>query len=230
LGTILLVGAVWLFLLALALGILRTAGRAERDAERHLQERRRRESRPRRRPAEAGRRAARIGVVVAALPLAASAGAPDADAASCKTGRDGVPLAAPSATLCLINRERRARGLVPLSGNARLVRAAGRHAADMVRRGYFSHVSPEGQTFVDRLRGAGYLGRCAWSVGETLAWGSGTESSPRSRVQAWMHSPPHRAVLLGRSFREAGIGAVGGVPGNRSAGVTYVGEFGRRRC
>jgi Cysteine-rich secretory protein family len=228
-GTVLLVGAIWFFLLALALGILRTAGRAERDAERRLQERRR-ESRPRRRPAEAGRRAARIGVVVAALPLAASAGAPDADAASCTIGRGGAPLAPPSATLCLINRERRAHGLVPLSGNARLGRAAGRHAADMVRRGYFSHVSPEGQTFVDRLRDAGYLGRCAWSAGETLAWGSGTESSPRSRVQAWMHSAPHRAVLLGRSYREAGIAVLTGSPGGGTLGSTYVGEFGRRRC
>ncbi len=228
-GTILLVGAVWLFLLVLALGILAAAGRAERDAERRL-ERRRRESRPRRRPAEAGRRAARIGVVVAALPLAASAAAPDADAASCRTGHDGAPLAASSATLCLINRERRAHGRVPLSGNARLGRAAGRHAADMVRRGYFSHVSPEGQTFVDRLRDAGYLGRCAWSVGETLAWGSGAESSPRSRVQAWMHSAPHRAVLLGRSYREAGIAVLTGSPGDGRLGSTYVGEFGRRRC
>jgi uncharacterized protein YkwD len=229
LGTILLVGAVWFFLLALALGILGTAGRAERDAERRLEERRR-ASRPRRRPAEAGRRAARIGVVVAALPLAASAGAPDADAASCRTARDGAPLAASSATLCLINRERRAHGLVPLRGNARLGRAAGRHAADMVRRGYFSHVSPEGQTFVDRLRDAGYLGRCAWSVGETLAWGSGTESSPRSRVQEWMHSAPHRAVLLGRSYREAGIAVLTGSPRDGTLGSTYVGEFGRRRC
>jgi uncharacterized protein YkwD len=228
-GTILLVGAVWLFLLVLALGILATAGRAERDAERRLEERRR-ASRPRRRPAEAGRRAARIGVVVAALPLAASAGAPDADAASCRTARDGAPLAASSATLCLINRERRAHGLVPLRGNARLGRAAGRHAADMVRRGYFSHVSPEGQTFVDRLRDAGYLGRCAWSVGETLAWGSGTESSPRSRVQEWMHSAPHRAVLLGRSYREAGIAVLTGSPRDGTLGSTYVGEFGRRRC
>jgi uncharacterized protein YkwD len=227
-GTILLVGAIWLFLLALALGILRTAGRAERDAEWRLQQRRR-ETRARRRPAEAGRRAARIGVVVAALPLAASA-APDADAASCKTARDGAPLTAPSATLCLINRERRAHGLVPLSANARLARAAGRHAADMVRRGYFSHVSPEGQTFVDRLRDAGYLGRCAWSVGETLAWGSGTESSPRSRVKAWMQSAPHRAVLLGRSYREAAIAVLKGSPGDGTLGVTYVGEFGRRRC
>ena len=227
-GTVLLVGAIWLFLVALALGILRTAGRAERDAERRLQERR--ESRPRRRPAEAGRRVARIGVVVAALPLAASAGAPDADAASCKTGRNGAPLPAPSATLCLISRERRSHGLVPLSGNARLGRAAGRYAADMVRRGYFSHVSPEGLTFVDRLRDAGYLGRCAWSAGETLAWGSGAESSPRSRVQAWMHSPPHRAVLLGRSYREAGIAVVKGSPGDGTVGSTYVGEFGRRRC
>src|SRR4029079_424764 len=109
-GTVLLVGGIWLFLVVLALGILQTAGRAERDAERRLQKRR--ESRPRRRPAEAGRPVAPIGVVVAALPLAASAGAPDADAASCKTGRNGAPLPAPSATLCLINTDRRAPGLL----------------------------------------------------------------------------------------------------------------------
>ena len=58
----------------------------------------------------------------------------------------------------------------------------------------------------------------------------GSQQSAASRVNAWMHSPPHRAILLGRSFREAGIAVVNGSPGNRSRGLTYVGEFGRRRC
>jgi uncharacterized protein YkwD len=228
-GTILLVGAIWLFLIVLGLGILRTAGRAEREAERRLQERR--EARPRRRPAEASRRAVKIGVVVAALPLAgAGARAQDAAAASCTTDRGGAPLSASSATLCLINRDRRAQRLPPLTVNLRLSRAAGRHAADMVRRGYFSHDSPEGQTFVDRLRLTGYFGRCGWSAGETLAWGAGAESSPRSRVQAWMHSPPHRAVLLGRSYREAGVAVLRGSPVDPTLGYTYAAEFGRRRC
>jgi uncharacterized protein YkwD len=100
----------------------------------------------------------------------------------------------------------------------------------MILRGYFSHDSPEGQTFVDRLRAAGYIGRCAWSAGETLAWGTGTQSSPRSRVQAWMHSPPHRAVLLSRSYREAGVAVLRGSPVDRTLGSTYAAEFGRRRC
>ena len=161
-GTILLVGAVWLFLLALALGILRTAGRAERDAERRLQG-----AAVNRAPDGARRRQAagppgwRGGRGSAAGGERRRAGRRRGElqdrARRCAAGRR------PSATLCLINRERRAHGLVPLSGNARLGRAAGRHAADMVRRGYFAHVSPEGQTFVDRLRDAGYLGRCAWS-------------------------------------------------------------------
>jgi uncharacterized protein YkwD len=158
-------------------------------------------------------------------------GASDADAAGCKTARAASQMPAPSATLCLINRQRRAHGLAPLVGKARLGLAANRHAADMVRRGYFAHDSPDGVGFVDRLRRAGYMRGCAsWAAGETLAWGWGTESSPWSRVAAWMHSPPHRAVLLGASYREAGIAVLKGTPGMGPRGFTYVGEFGRRRC
>jgi uncharacterized protein YkwD len=101
----------------------------------------------------------------------------------------------------------------------------------MVLRRYFSHVSPDGLTFVDRLRRVGYVrSSCAWSAGETLAWGTGAATTPASRVAAWMQSPPHRAILLGRAYREAGLAVVAGVPGNRGAGATYAGEFGRRRC
>jgi len=177
-------------------------------------------------PARAcARLAAGIALMVAALSLG-----PDvAEAQGCRGAHStSAPV---KATLCLVNVQRRARGLAPLSANATLARAARRHATDMVLRGYFSHVSPTGVTFTTRLQRNGYLrSGCSWSAGETLAWGTGAAATPAGTVSAWMHSPPHRAVLLGRSFREAGIGAVGGVPGNPSAGVTYVGEFGRRRC
>ena len=217
-GSILVLAVTWLFLLVLAVAILRSAGQADRAAED-----RRRDTR---------RRAARAAVIVAAFPLAGTAVAtPDADAAGCKTARAAAQMPAPSATLCLINRQRRAHGLAPLVGNARLGRAATSHAADMIHRGYFAHVSPDGTGFFQRVRRAGYARGCSsWAAGETLAWGSGTESSPWSRVAAWMHSPPHRAILLGATYREAGIAVLKGSPGMGRSGFTYVGEFGRRRC
>lgn len=49
------------------------------------------------------------------------------------------------------------------------------------------------------------LDKCnAMYAGETL--GRGT-MSPRTLVQMWMHSPPHRAVLLSSKSRRVGIGA-----------------------
>ena len=220
-SVILVIAVTWLFLLVLAVAILRTAARAERDAERRL-----REPTPARHASDA-RRATTATLVVVALPLAGAAVAPaDAGAQSCKTRRS-----LPAQTLCLINQERRARGLAALGGNAKLGRAANGHAADMVRRSYFSHVSPEGTSFSERFRRAGYMRGCSsWSGGETLAWAFGSEASPASRVSAWMQSPPHRAVLLGRSYREVGIAVVNGSPGNRGRGLTFVGDFGRRRC
>src|SRR4051794_1036183 len=84
--------------------------------------------------------------LAAALALAAPASAP---AAACPgaAGRPAAlsPAAAASATLCLLNAERRAHGLAPLRANIRLSRAAGGHALDMDRRGYFSHYSPGGR-------------------------------------------------------------------------------------
>lgn len=51
----------------------------------------------------------------------------------------------------------------------------------------------------------GLLDKCnAMYAGETL--GRGT-MSPRTLVQMWMHSPPHRAVLLSSKSRRIGIGA-----------------------
>ena len=151
-GWILVVAVAWLFLLVLAVAILRSAAEADRAAER-----RRREPRPRPATSERRRRAARAAVIVVAVPLAgATLGARDADAVGCKTARAASQMSAPSATLCLINRQRRADGLASLVGNARLGRAATLHAWDMIQRGYFAQASPDGIGFAERLRRAGY--------------------------------------------------------------------------
>jgi uncharacterized protein YkwD len=105
------------------------------------------------------------------------------------------------AMLCLVNRTRIAAGLSPFRGERHLARAAGRHAADMGRRHYFGHVSLTGTSPLSRARSAGWHG----GVGEVIAWGCSSLSSPRATLRAWLNSPPHRAILLGNA-RRAGVG------------------------
>ena len=129
------------------------------------------------------------------------------------------------ATFCLLNRARGLRGLRPLRGNGRLGAAAGAHARDMVARGFFDHVSPEGTTPESRARGAGYGGP-RMSAAETICWGAGAESTPAAIVRMWLASDGHRDIVLEPSFREVGIGvAPGGGPGG---GATVAAAFGVR--
>ncbi len=104
------------------------------------------------------------------------------------------------------------------------------HSLDMVDRQYFGHVSKSGRDVVDRLTRTGYLGGAqTWAVGENLAWGSGSRSTPRRIVKAWMGSPGHRHNILNARFREIGIGVVSGTPANRAErGATYTTTFGTR--
>ena len=132
------------------------------------------------------------------------------------------------AVVCEINRERRARGLRPVSAHPRLSRMARRYARAMVRLGFFSHTSPGGGTLRDRLNASGYGGAVA---GEALAWGQGRLATPRAVVRSWMGSPPHRAILLGRNYRDIGIGVALGSPygGGMRGSATYAANFGLAR-
>jgi uncharacterized protein YkwD len=135
------------------------------------------------------------------------------------------------ATVHLINAVRDAHGLPAVRLNAQLSTAARRHSKDMVRRHYFSHVTPEGFTFADRIRRTGYLRTNRhWLVGETLAWGWRRRAAPARIVTAWMHSPPHREVILNPTYRDVGIGVVTGVPEPLPrGGATYTADFGVKR-
>jgi uncharacterized protein YkwD len=134
-----------------------------------------------------------------------------------------------AAVVCAVNAERAARSLPPLVIRAQLATAARRHARDMVARHYFSHTSPSGRTFIDRLRAAGYLpANRAWAAGEVLAWGAAELSTPTATVAAWMRSPGHRRVLLRRRYRDVGVGIARPTPFG-AQGATYAAELGQVR-
>lgn len=165
------------------------------------------------------------GTAVAGDPACARA-ASIADTATLRMASESV--------LCLVNGERAARGLAPVSASRELTRSAQRHSRDMVARRYFSHVSPSGANVQQRARRTGYVGsRRHAKVGETIAWGSESLATPAELVKAFMRSPGHRRILLDRGFRDVGIGFVLGAPVDAIDGVddsaTLTLDFGRRR-
>ena len=151
-----------------------------------------------------------------AVLLAAAPG--DAMAQDQCQGASAVPSVqtlrrAAGAVICLVNADRARHGLHALRGDSDLRQAAGRHSRNMVRRGFFSHVTPSGSGLSDRLHRSGYNhGKRARHVGEAIAWGTGTPATPNVIVAGWIASPPHQRILLGRDFREVGVGVAIGTP------------------
>lgn len=118
-----------------------------------------------------------------------------------------------AALVCELNAARAAADREPLRSRPALERAATRHAADMVERGYFAHGSPGGDNAADRARRAGYLrGAERWRIGEVLIWTRGTPLTAAAAVQAWLGSPAHRRVLLQSRYEDVGAGIVPGAP------------------
>jgi uncharacterized protein YkwD len=174
----------------------------------------------------------RIAQRLAVTSLLAFTGAVAAPAAaSACSGADSSPVALGEAgtarvTLCLLNQERASRGLRKLRSDARLRRAADRHARDMVARRYFAHESKSGASFTTRIKRTGWTrSRRSWTVGENIGYGSGSLATPRSMVRGWMHSAGHRANILARQFRLIGVGVANGSP-TGGGGTTYATDFG----
>jgi uncharacterized protein YkwD len=168
---------------------------------------------------------------LAACSLTAAVATPASAASPCAAGsREPAHMqesALRATTLCLLNAQRSAHGLRPLRLDARLSRASRRHSRDMAANRYFAHESRDGARFSARIARTGWMsGRSRWSIGENLAWGSGTQATPRSIVSAWMHSAGHRANILNGGFHVIGIGAARHAPVAASSGATYTTDFG----
>jgi uncharacterized protein YkwD len=135
--------------------------------------------------------------------------------------------------LCLVDQIRRVHGLPKLHPNGALDSVASSQVVTMVKADYFADNRPTGQTPLALVTVTSYPQHTeAVSVGQNIAWGTGGLATPAHIVAAWMASPPHRANILNRTYRDAGVGVTPAVPSVLRAGhsgATYAFEFGVRR-
>lgn len=89
----------------------------------------------------------------------------------------------------------------PLVWNDNLASAAQAHSDDMAKNNYFSHVSQNGDTFIDRIEDSGYTQYR--TAGENLAAGYSTAIDA---VEGLMESPGHCMNIMNGSFKEMGSG------------------------
>ena len=102
----------------------------------------------------------------------------------------------------LVNKERVANGLKPLSVDWEVARVAEHKSQDMLNKNYFSHTSPTYGSPFDMLKNYGIKYR---SAGENIAKG---QRSAGEVVNAWMNSSGHRANILNSSYTHIGVGYV----------------------
>ncbi len=100
--------------------------------------------------------------------------------------------------LRLVNVERAAAGLNPLSLDPTICAAADVRAVEITS--LFDHTRPNGSKCFTALNEAG----CSYSsAGENIAYGY---SSPASVMDGWMNSSGHKANILSASFGRLGVG------------------------
>jgi uncharacterized protein YkwD len=107
--------------------------------------------------------------------------------------------------LGLLNVIRAQNGLTPFTASPELRNAARSHSDDMIERGYFDHSSPNEAWDV---RVARYMKSSL--VGENIAWGTGSYGTPEGIVSQWMHSAPHRHIILMAGMHRVGLGISSG--------------------
>jgi uncharacterized protein YkwD len=132
---------------------------------------------------------------------------------------DGTFLSAVIASdvIGLTNSQRELASVSSLVENTKLDAAAQAKAEDMAKRGYFSHVGPDGVLPWTWILRAGYAYKYA---GENLAVRF-TDSS--DVVRAWMASPAHRANVMKSAYTEIGVGVAEGMFEGKSA--TFVVQY-----
>jgi uncharacterized protein YkwD len=119
----------------------------------------------------------------------------------------------------LINNQRIQNGKAPFVWDEQLCQLAREHSANMARRGFFAHATPEGLETVDRVRAKGIRG---WhAVGENIALNQGYEDPAAFAVERWMQSTKHRTNILYPTFNHSAIGVAKAADGT----VYFTQEF-----
>lgn len=109
-----------------------------------------------------------------------------------------------TAIIKLTNQERESLGVNPLKENSQLNQAAYLKAQDMIKKDYFSHQGPEGESPWHWFQETGYDYQYA---GENLAIGF---LDSKEVYGAWKRSLSHRANLLNPNYQDIGIAVLGG--------------------
>ena len=126
-----------------------------------------------------------------------------------KPGTDTTPDSGSVSSLerqvvALVNQERAAYGLSPLTLSADLSDGARLKSQDMLDNGYFNHNSP---TYGSPFEMMTTLGIDRWGAAENIARGQKTAEEV---MNSWMNSPGHRANILSEEYAEIGVGYAGG--------------------
>lgn len=120
-----------------------------------------------------------------------------------------------------VNEVRRSARARELRRHPSLDSIAQRYAEDMLSRGFYGHLSPEGQDVGDRAK-AGHYAFC--KVGENVASGQATVEKV---VDGWVKSPEHYENLADRDFQEIGIGFAAGPSSDGGYRLLWVQVFGQ---
>lgn len=118
------------------------------------------------------------------------------------SGSDVDNLSYEKQVVALVNEQRAANGLQPLTLSTALSNAARTKSQDMHDHHYFAHESPTYGSPFEMLTSFGISYRTA---GENIAMGYAT---PEAVMNAWMNSSGHRANILNASYTQIGIGYV----------------------
>jgi uncharacterized protein YkwD len=166
-------------------------------------------------------------VLAAALSAGASRAAADpsssllAPSGVCGPAADRLNLdvtTARKAMVCLTNYARVHSGVKRLVGSAILNQAGEAKLDADISCGEFSH-TPCSKPF--EVVFAAYLtGATAYTLGENIAWGTGSFGTPRQTMNGWLHSSEHLQNILSPAFHQLGIGYLAGQTFQGATGAT----------
>jgi len=121
-----------------------------------------------------------------------------------------------------VNEERARRHRGPLRPSRALDLAAQTYAERMMREEFYGHISPRGDTVLERVQASGYEPEL---TGENLASGQPTADQAMAN---WMASKGHRDNILDHRFQDIGFG-VSALESEGELKILWVQCLGRRR-